>query len=105
MNAAATAQTSWTILERYGFPTFALAFVFWLGYKVFWPLLVKQIETSQATLERQLEVAQKKDERQEARFDRVTAEFLKALDEQRQMTAKNFADLHARLDRDRDVRK
>ncbi len=92
---------AWGVLDRYGVPTFILIAVLWAGYKLFWPLLIKQIESSHAIMEKQLESAQKKDERHEARFDRVTAEFLKALEEQRQMTAKNFADLHNRLDRDR----
>ncbi len=95
--------SAWGVLDRYGLPTFILLAALWAGYKLFWPLLIKQIDSSHVYLERQLDIAQKKDERQEARLDRVTSEFLKALDDQRQMTAKNFADLHSRLDRDRKI--
>ena len=97
-----SSPSGWVVLERYGIPTFILVILIWGLYKLFWPTLLKQIEFGQQVLEKQIAAAQAKDERHEARFDRQSAEFVRAIEAQGQLTAKAFTDLHNRLDRDRD---
>jgi hypothetical protein len=83
------AEGIWVILDKYGIPTFMLLLLSGAIYKLFWPVLI-----------RQLDVAERRAEKQEERFDKQAADFIKALGIRDQLLLDSFKELHARLDRD-----
>lgn len=83
---------AWGVLDRYGLPTLVTAGLAYVVYKLVWPLLIKQIEGTQAVLLEQLKEAQ-------SRLDSSQEKFLQALERHDEIIKHEFGRIHDRLDR------
>lgn len=86
------------VVDRYGLPG-AVLVVFGLAfYKLIWPLLLRQIDSTTKILMKQLEDAQ-------ARADKSAEEFLRALERRDTVMEREFTKLHERFGTVRIVKK
>lgn len=81
------------VMDRYGLPVAMLGVVTLAVYKLFWPMLVRQIDEGRQQMKEQLKESN-------ARFDHATGEFLKALDRRDDVLQKGLKEIHTLLERE-----
>lgn len=97
---------SWAILDKYGIPTFMLLLLAAAIYKLFWPVLIKQLEVSEKraeaalsvleqTAKKQADIAEATAQRNETRFDKQSADFIRSLAVRDELAAEQFKELNA----------